>query len=175
MTSGVISLPQRSFSVSSICFYTDLSRASAPIVALGAIAEIVVPRLRGLALLARTGLSAEETSLLSGIALRRLENPSEFLVSEFDIAWEQAASGHALEFLAARHSGSIHVSNPENCSIQRTISAEISQLKVELGDLLNRELHRSLSALLGAQQVIVPASPAEFPEDSRTRFLPIAA
>ena len=100
-----------SFRVARIVYFSDLTRAKARVIPLGSLSEVKLSHTNGLALKARTALSADELSLISPLLRDQFKNPFVFLRGEFDQAWEKAA-GRALEFLSDRHASSLSVLTP---------------------------------------------------------------
>src|SRR4051812_19526463 len=103
---------QPAFRVARIVYFTDLSRASARVVPLGTLAEVITPHVYGLALKARAGLKADELALVTPLIREQMKNPFSFLRGEFDAAWENADPGRAIDFLAGRHTSSLSVLAP---------------------------------------------------------------
>jgi hypothetical protein len=120
-----------------------MTHSGAPVVPLGAFAEIILPHVHGLALKARSGLSASEIELISPLVRDRISEPFTFLREEFKIAWDEAAQGGALKFLANRHAAALSILRPvevgEKSWWQRLISARQDAIELKLSDALDRE------------------------------------
>lgn len=113
MTENVTALPIGQLWLSRISYFCDLGRSSGFVLPLGAIAEITLGPIRALGLIARTGLEEHEIANVGEIIRSTLHNPFEFLSREFDWAWNNTASGQALQSLAVRHSDALFFSPPK--------------------------------------------------------------
>jgi hypothetical protein len=176
MTGKVLQIPPRSLTVATLSYSTNLGSSDAPVIVLGSIGEIVLPRLRGLGLLARTDLTSDETALLGSLAVRMLESPFQYLCREFDAIWEQAAPGGAVRLLSARHSGSLLVSGPMQ-SNPRDLPSCDGKLKYRAAAsrAMNDALHAAFAAAFKVSGVVKPRPEAPLPEESRYRVTPAAA
>jgi len=101
-----------SFRVARIVYFSDLTRAGARVIPLGSLSEVVLPHIYGLALKARAALAEDELELIAPLIRERLTDPFAFLRGEFDLAWDTAAPGKAIDFLAGRHASSLSVLAP---------------------------------------------------------------
>ncbi len=106
----------KTFRVARIVYFTDLSRRDARVIPLGSLSEVLLPHVHGLALKARAVLLPQELESVSPLIRDRLSNPFAFLRDEFDLAWETARPGAAIEFLAGRHASSLSVLAPADYS-----------------------------------------------------------
>jgi hypothetical protein len=97
-------------------YFTDLTRANARVIPLGSLSEVMLPHIHGLALKARSVLGPDELELVAPLIRVRLTNPFAFLRGEFDLAWEKAGLGKAIDFLAGRHASSLSVLAPTDYS-----------------------------------------------------------
>lgn len=114
-----------SFRVARIVYFTNLTRADARVIPLGTLSEVLLPHIHGLALKARAGLLPDELALITPLIRDRLANPFAFLRSEFDLAWNEAPSGKAMEFLAGRHASSLSVLAPTDYSERNWLLSRI--------------------------------------------------
>jgi hypothetical protein len=136
-----------SLNVSDIQFYCELDRPGGLIIPLGVMAEIVVPGIRGLGLIARTELHDEETAAVGELGRRLVERPFDFLSKEFDDVWEHAAPGEALRVLSVRHPHSLHFAVPVAKEVPLTLLGGISPaarnaVRNYLGQFLEEEMLR---------------------------------
>jgi hypothetical protein len=99
-------------SLSRITYICDLRQASASIIPLGVMAEIVIGRVRALGLIARTRLEPNEAERVGRILRPQLETPFEFLKKELDWAFASAPRGCALAELSQRFSESLLFETP---------------------------------------------------------------
>lgn len=107
MTSGTLL-------VARVHYRTSMGSNDSPIIALGLFGEIAIPgRLRGLGLVARTELNKREFGMLDTIGERTLSNPFEYLSSQFEDAWKNAALGEAISYLQSRHLYSLRMEEAE--------------------------------------------------------------
>jgi hypothetical protein len=109
MGDTIVPLTTGTLKVSAIRFYCEPSRVDGLVIQLGAIAEILVPRLRGLGLIARARLTPFEMKAVGELGRRLLASPFEVLSKEFDSAWMTA---EPIEFLCTRHAHSFRVETP---------------------------------------------------------------
>lgn len=107
---------ESTFRVARIVYFTDLTRNAARVIPLGSLSEVSLPHIYGLALKARAVLEPDELDLVTPIIRDRLANPFTFLRGEFDLAWDQASPGKAIDFLADRHTSSLSVLAPTDYS-----------------------------------------------------------
>jgi hypothetical protein len=106
----------QTFRVAKVVYFTDLTRAGSRVIPLGSLAEVRLSRIRGLALKARTALKPDEVALVTPLIRDKLADPFVFLKVEFDLAWNNAPAGKALEFLGKRHASSLSVLAPTDYS-----------------------------------------------------------
>ena len=107
MSTHVVPMTTGTFKVSPINFYCSPGRSNGPLIRLGFIAEIFVPKLRGLGLIARTQLNEFEIESIGELSRRILERPYDYLVNEFDQAWHESDPGQAIEYLTSCHPHSL--------------------------------------------------------------------
>jgi hypothetical protein len=97
-------------------YFIDPTRPDSGIIPLGVFCEIITARGHGLALKARSALAKVELAVIAPVFRDRLSNPFSYFSEEFDEAWDKAAPGQAIEFLAARHSAALSVLAPRSTS-----------------------------------------------------------
>jgi hypothetical protein len=107
---------EQTFRVAKIVYFADLTRKGSRVIPLGSLAEVRLEQGHGLALKARARLLPDEVELISPLIREKLANPFTFLRAEFDLAWEAASSGPAIDFLARRHASSLSVLAPTDYS-----------------------------------------------------------
>jgi hypothetical protein len=100
-----------------VVYFTNLTNRSAPVIPLGVFAEIMLPKIHGLALMARSSLSPTERGMIGALMRDRLADPFSFLRDEFEEAWDKAEPGKALDFLATRHTAALSVLAPHEVAI----------------------------------------------------------
>jgi hypothetical protein len=125
--------------LSRISYHCDLQQDGGPVIPLGAIAEVTVGPLRGLGLIARTQLLADELENIGRLLRARITSPFEYLREEFDWAWTNVPAGGALVILASRNTDSMFFSPTKT----RGFSVELEQAETRLHTILNAEF-RSL-------------------------------
>lgn len=113
------------FRVARIVYFTNLTRADARVIPLGTLSEVLLPHIHGLALKARAELQSDELAMVTPLIRDRLANPFTFLRGEFDLAWDEAAPGKAIEFLAGRHASSLSVLAPTDYSERNWLLSRI--------------------------------------------------
>jgi hypothetical protein len=145
----VVSVRTGSLTVSTIQFYSELGKADGRVIPMGVMAEIALPTLRGLGMVARTELEPEELSLLGYLGERLIRRPFDYLSEQFDNAWGNSGPGTALDYLASRHLYSLHFSVPAILDIPRQLlSSEAagatlkSAVRDTLGSLLDDHMLR---------------------------------
>ena len=111
--------PSGSFRLSRIIYIEDLQRADSRVIPLGAIAEVTLPHLRGLAMAARTALDPDELALVGSLMRDHLAVPYDFLEGEFLHAWKEADKGEALNMLMQEHSSSLSFLAPNDLQVPR--------------------------------------------------------
>jgi hypothetical protein len=112
---NVHTMVRPSLRVARVVYFTDVTRADAPIIPLGAFSELVLPHGHALALKARSSLKEEELAKVAGLIRERLKNPFDMLRQEFDLAWEQAKPGYAIAYLAQRNASALSILAPRDC------------------------------------------------------------
>jgi hypothetical protein len=135
-------LVRPSLRVARVIYYTDVTKAAAPVIPLGVFSEILLPQLHGLALKARSSLTLAETGRIGPLLRERLADPFSFLREEFEEAWDRAHPGKALDFLAERHATALSIPAAREFSssiswlsfIRRSDTAE-----VKLSDAIDSE------------------------------------
>jgi len=134
---------------STITFYTDMSKANAPVIPLGIMTEILLPSLHGLGMVARVELSGSELAGLSELPKQILTKPFDYLAIEFNEAWMKAPGG-ALDYVSAKHAYSaLHFGMPQRLlevplqfaspSIAPTLKTVVRQF---LGSVLDDQMFR---------------------------------
>jgi hypothetical protein len=140
MGEAIVPLTTGTLKVSAIRFYCSPSRADGIVVQLGAIAEILVPKLRGLGLIARAALTPFEMKAIGELGRRLLTSPFDALSKEFDAAWMTA---EPIEFLRSKHSHSFRVEPPIIHEVPRRLFVEgqtvRSLVRVFLSECLDDE------------------------------------
>ena len=102
-----------------ILYCTEMTRSNGRVVPLGVFCEIKLPHGHGLALKARSALSAEEAALIAPIFRAPLTNPFGYLATEFDLAWDNFDGTSALGYLANKHSTALSVLAPYEPAAER--------------------------------------------------------
>jgi hypothetical protein len=129
MGDKIVPLATGTLKLSRIRFYCSPSRTDGLILNLGVMAEILVPRLRGLGLVARQGLTPFEMERVSELGRRLLASPFDLLSEEFDIAWKEASPGRVLDFLRERHHHSLRFESPEAFAVPHRLFVEGQPVK----------------------------------------------
>lgn len=155
-------LPKRRFSpeastlnISAIEFYPELGKPGGQVVPLGVMAEISVPSLRGLGMIARTELEQEELRVLGYLGEKLISRPFDYLAEQFDDAWANAAPGSALQYLAARHLYSLHFSVPQMLELPRQLQLSDAggaatfkgAVREHLGSILDNQMLRLIDQI----------------------------
>lgn len=155
MTTGV-------FKQSDITFHCAPGKSNGPIIRLGVLAELAAGDCWALGLIARTELNDFEREVVGEMGRRMLANPYDYLVQEFDEAWEKAPQREALEFLMADHPHSLRFETPERRDVPRRIFVEGKPVRPLVLFFLAGELEEraaSLAALKGDElDSAVPAT-----------------
>jgi hypothetical protein len=131
---------------SAIQFHTDLASMNGLVVPLGAMVEVVLPKIRGLGMIARTELQADELKAIGELGRRLVEKPFEYLCGQFTEAWVHTAPGDALVFLAAKHPNALHFSVPCEAGLPRTVAPAEAEpalrnvVRTFLGQRLDEEM-----------------------------------
>jgi hypothetical protein len=92
-----------------VVYFTDMTRRDARIIPLGSFSEIMLPHVYGLALKARSALTAEEADLIGPLLRERVADPFSFLREQFEMAWKEAKPGSKIDFLTTRHRAAISI------------------------------------------------------------------
>jgi len=124
----------------------------------------MLSHMHGFALKARTGLKDAELAAISPIIRVRLSNPFTFLRGEFNLAWDNAPAGEAIQYLAERHTSSLSVLAPTDYP-ERTLFERLLPPRQEA-------VEAKLAAALEAEYTALPksygdSSPAELVESWR--------
>jgi len=138
-----------SFRVARAVYFTNLTDAKAAIIPLGVFAEIIVPGLHGLALKARSKLTAKETGLVGGLLRDRLSEPFGFLREEFQTAWARTEQGgEAISFMNNRHSSALSVLAPRDYKRDRGwmgfMKADDASVELKLSEAIDHEFEELL-------------------------------
>jgi hypothetical protein len=80
-----------------------------------------LPRLRGLGMIARTELEADELAVIGHLGEKLISRPFDYLANLFEEAWASSAPGTALEYLASKHLYSLHFSIPMPREVPRQL------------------------------------------------------
>lgn len=129
MTASITKFPSGSFRLSRIVYIEDLQLADARAIPLGAIAEIVLPAARGLAMTARSHLDNGDLREIGPLMRERLAKPFDYLEPEFLRAWSEAPKGGALDLLLSENSSSLSMLEPRRLEIpKRWLVAEGASL-----------------------------------------------
>ncbi len=144
----------KSFRVARIVYLTDLTRANARVIPLGALSEVELPHVHGLALKARAVLQPQELAAISPLIRERLTDPFEFMRGEFDAAWKNAEPGKALDYLAARHASSLSILAPtdyagSNWLLSRIFPVTEDTLEAKLSAAVDSEFSELLKLYNG--------------------------
>jgi hypothetical protein len=148
MGADIIPVRRGTLTVSPIRFYCQPSREDGLVFQLGAIAEIVVPKLRGFGLIARSELTAFEMERIGEIGRRLLASPFHMLSKEFEIAWADAKPGAALEFLHDRHPHSLRVEKPETRPVPQRVFTDGQPVRSLVRTFLSEVLDDEASQLM---------------------------
>jgi hypothetical protein len=151
----VLPVSTGSLDVSTIAFYSELGKAAGLVIPIGVMAEISLPEshLRGLGLIARTELLPEELTAVGYLGERLISKPFEYLTEQFNMAWVNSAPGKALQYLAEKHTYSLHFSIPVPLDVPRQFLAEDSgatlkgAVREHLGSVLDDYLLRLIQQI----------------------------
>lgn len=110
-----------SLNFANIQFYCELGNPDGRVIPLGVMAEISLPQLRGLGMIARTELDADELQEVGHLGRGLIAKPFEYLAQQFEKAWVEAGPGKALEYLAEKHPHSLHFSVPNQRDVPRNL------------------------------------------------------
>lgn len=148
MTADVIPMEMGTFKLSNINFYCAPGQTNGLIIHLGAIAELLVPDFWVLGMIGRTGLNDFEEEIIGELGRRILLNPYDYLVSEFDDAWENASLGNALEYLSGEHPHSLRFEGAKLQDVPRHVFVEGKPSRTMLALHVMQELEDRASALV---------------------------
>jgi hypothetical protein len=134
------------FRYSTVKFYVDMRRPDAHVIPIGVMAEISLPTVNALGLIARTELSAEEMRLVSELAKPLVSKPFEYLAKQCDEAWNTLAPGTVLNHIAEKHAYSaLHLSAPEGSPMQLPLTATLkASVMMQLGLILDGQMQNLL-------------------------------
>ena len=134
---------------SAITFHTDMTKRDATVIPIGIMAEIYLPTVYALGLIARTELDTEELAQVSELAKPLVTKPFEYLADQFEKAWKTVTPGEALNHLAAHHAYSaLHFSVPQPLSLYLPAAAPRAMVRMNLGSALEDQMQRLLQRLL---------------------------
>jgi hypothetical protein len=153
----VVALHFGRLSLSRITYHCDLQRANGLIVPLGVIAELSIPPVRVLGLIARKTLSQDELASIARMVREKLVAPFEFLKPDFDWAWqkieeEKIEPGRVLNLLASRYTDSIFFAPPTDERLRTTADFALGELRRRRDE----EFYAMIADLIGQQTI--PAS-----------------
>ena len=146
-----------SLRVTRVVYFTDLTRADAPVIPLGAFSELLLPHGHALALKARSSLKENELSKVAGLLRERLKNPFDMLRREFDLAWDEAEPGQAITYLAQRHAAALSILAPRDCvEKHRWYSFILDKPEAEekIASAVNKEFAELMHELLPSDPVV---------------------
>ena len=160
MAANVTTIRPGRLTLSRIVYHTNLQRSTGLVIPLGVIAEIKVPSVRVLGLIARTRLHRRELNKIGGLLRDKLAEPFDFLELELDWALENTKAGEALSELARRHPDSLLFSPPtvKNVS-KKTAFATGQDLAIAARNELRRLRDKEFSTMISGTPVgtgIVP-------------------
>ncbi|SRR6266705_3389059 len=148
--SNVANLIRPSLRVARVVYFTDVTRANARVIPLGAFSEIVLPHVHGLALKARSNLNSAESELINPLMKDQLADPFAFFREQFNLAWKEARPGQAIDFLASRHTTALSVLAPRNIEEGswwgRFMRARDDAVELKLSDAVDQEFADILKA-----------------------------
>jgi len=98
MSADIIHLTTK-FDLCCISFYNQREMDACDAIPLGVMGEIILPRIRGLGLYARTKLAQAELSLLGKVDHKKMERPFDYLIAELEPIWKKTQPGQAIETL----------------------------------------------------------------------------
>jgi hypothetical protein len=146
--------------LSSIRFYTDMTRRTGPTIPLAKILEVVWPaKGRWLGLVGRTQITREEMRLVNPPSLPELTKPWAFVLSAFEHSWGQPA-GKSCYVLSKQFSYSLNVSYPGSHSLSSLTKLTADAKWPEIVSILMKELEvlgRDLEPTVTDNVVPLPA------------------
>lgn len=143
----VLTLPTGRFKVATIEYRCDLSRRDGLVIYFGAIAEITLSTMRGLGLIARAQLGAEELGSIGAVGARALSNPFEYLRAECETAWKTISGFGVLDHFSKQNAGSLVFGMPEQRQIPTHLLRQFAEPDVSL-PLASSEIRKLLSSTL---------------------------
>jgi hypothetical protein len=162
---GVAGVVLATLRFSNIEFFCDLAKANGRVIPIGIMAEIVVPGIYGLGLIARTELAGEELDSVTALAKPLAQRPFDYLGDQFEGVWGKSVPGTALDILATRHAYSaFHFGSPQPLRVPRRFVLEPmgatlkSAVREHLGIILDEQI---LDLLQGKSQQQEKARPQE--------------
>jgi hypothetical protein len=139
---------------STITFYSDMSKVAAPVIPIGIMAEILLPHLWGVGLIARIELSADEMALVSELPKQLVAKPFDYLAREFNEAWK-AGPGGALDYVTSKYECSaLHFNLPQQSDVPLQFITDMSQstvpilrtaVRAYLGTILDDQMSKLIS------------------------------
>jgi hypothetical protein len=131
---------------SAITFHLDMTKRDASVIPIGVMAEIYLPTVYALGLIARTELDTEELAQVSELAKPLVTKPFEYLADQFEKAWKTVTPGEALNHLATQHAYSaLHFSVPQPLSLYLPAAAPRAMVRMNLGSALEDQMQRLLA------------------------------
>jgi hypothetical protein len=149
---------------SAVTFHVDMTKPEAVVIPIGVMAEISLPTVYALGLIARTELSINELELVSELAKPLVAKPFKYLALQFEEAWNKLAPGAALDYLAEKHAYSaLHFSVPEDSPFYLPAEPGLKQsIRMNLGVILDDQMMKLLRPKNESTHVPQPqASPQE--------------
>lgn len=132
---------------SAITFHVDMTKPGALVIPIGVMAEISLPSLYALGLIARTELSAYELEFASELSKPLVSKPFKYLAAQFENAWDTLTPGTALNYLAEKHAYSaLHFSLPERSAfyVAAAPAALKTSIRMNLGLTLDDQMQKLL-------------------------------
>jgi hypothetical protein len=156
MVKGV-AMTDPAFQISRIVYFTDMTRADAPAIPLGVLAEISTGKMHGLALKARTSLFAEERDKVTPLLREAMADPFAYFKKQFDEAWKSSPPGKALGYFTRLHTSSLSVLAPTDCEekqwlLERLIHPRSDAIEAKLIAAVNKAFDR-LEADFGTKDI----------------------
>jgi hypothetical protein len=150
---------------STITFHVDMSKSAAPVIPLGVMAEILLPRLYGLGMIARIELANSELANVSELPKQLVAKPFDHLAREFKEAWIKAAPGGALDYLAAKHGYSaLHFDVPQQLGVPPQFFADVAShqmaptlwtaVRAHLGAILDEQMFRLTQIAIPQEEIL---------------------
>ena len=139
-SSNVVTLPRATCLCAPIEFLSGLSQAEPLSIKIDVLAEVVLPNFRGLGLIARCGLEAEELRQLGPIAAKALGRPYDLLAAEVEQAMTETKGGDGIDSFRRRNAGSIHVLEPESMPVDTKLLALCVKAQAEAHPSVNAAL-----------------------------------